>query len=172
MKAILNLLSRKALRRIKAFIEGYRNPSLSGISADAIVCLGGGHPHRARAAAVVHNLTGLHVIVTGLPNEVENMRGELIRQGVHASAIKDEPRAVDTPSNAYCVSEMLSRQARIILITHRFHMLRAVWLFQWFGMHPTPWVADANPSYSGERLRKEARYALTNKLACWFRMVP
>jgi uncharacterized SAM-binding protein YcdF (DUF218 family) len=127
--------------------------------ADAIVVLGGGGVpareyggdtvkhftlERLRYGARLHRLTGLPVYVLG-GNEDERVRsdGELMREvlaqdyGITAQA---ETASRNTAENASAGAALLVTRGvkRIFLVTHAFHMPRAVAQFQAQGLEVVP----------------------------------
>ena len=100
---------------------------------------------RLRYAARLHRQTGLPILVTGgAPNGVKPAEAILMRTALQ----KDfdvtprwvESRSRNTMENAVFSTVLLARVGieRVILVTHAWHMRRALWSFTLAGLKVTP----------------------------------
>ena len=136
---------------------------LDDFSAQAIVVLGGGlrdpAPEykqqvtlqnrtllRVRYAAILAKQTRLpilvsggHVLKAGIPSEAEIMTSVLTNE-FNQKVRWQEGESRNTAENALYTQKILSKVGveRIILVTHAFHMRRAVEQFQLHGLHVLP----------------------------------
>lgn len=133
----------------------------SRLAADAIVVLGGGRRpgsaeyggdtlnaislERLRYAAYLHRASGLPILVTGgRPGGGTLAEGDIMRDilqneyGIHARWI--EARALTTWDNAHLSSALLRGDGvrRIALVSHAWHLRRAVPLFEAVGLVVVP----------------------------------
>lgn len=99
---------------------------------------------RLHYAANLHRRTGLPILLTGGPMN----KGQDIHSEVMARSLQQEyqitPRWLETKSattwqNALFSAEILSPEGinEVVLVTHSYHMARAVQLFQWAGFNVT-----------------------------------
>ena len=112
---------------------------------------------RLRYAAHLHDRSGLPILVTGgLAEDDHPPLAELMRTAL-AEAFDTptrwiEDRAANTAQNAFYSAEIL-RQAgaeRVLLVTHAWHMQRAVYAFRIAGLTPVPapMAASQEPSFT------------------------
>ncbi|TPG61093.1 YdcF family protein [Roseomonas nepalensis] len=137
-------------------------PPVAGASPGAIVVLGGDGVRtgpgpgggtdvgaltleRLRAGAVLHRATGLPLLVTGGPNSpgAEPLGTVMARSlgtdfGTPARWV--EPAARDTRDNAVLSAALLRPEGigTVLLVTHAWHMARAVEAFRRAGLVPLP----------------------------------
>lgn len=133
-----------------------------GPSPGAIIILGGGRYteapeygnrdsvnqlalERIRYGAHLHRLTGLPILVSGGSPYGERVpEAELMKSTLESDfqvAVKwVESRSVNTLDNARYTKILLSQAnvRRAYLVTHAFHMRRAVWSFENEGIHTIP----------------------------------
>lgn len=107
--------------------------------------IGGKTLQRVRYGALLHRQTGLPVYVTGgSPPPEDPPLGELMRRtlegelGVPVSGVED--RSLNTEENASRSADMLrpSDIRHVLLVTHAWHMPRAVAAFERVGLEVTP----------------------------------
>ena len=73
------------------------------------------------------------VAVTGGDVTAGKMADELVTGGVPSDAILIEPAATSTLQNALYTRELLPGVRSVTVVTHRYHLPRAVASFQWAG---------------------------------------
>ncbi|MDD5034507.1 MAG: YdcF family protein [Methylococcaceae bacterium] len=187
---------------LRSKLEIYPQVSLEAISAKAIVVLGADRRHNAaeygggdtmshfglerlRYAAWLHRKTGLPVLASGgsasgepVP-EAELMREILKEFGVEARWMEVESR--NTYENALYSTRLLKSIGieEILLVTHAWHMPRAVEAFDQAGIRVTPaptglmnpshkmdlkdWIPNASAFY----MTQIAMHELLGR--CWYR---
>lgn len=126
------------------------------VQADAIVVLGGyampsGESRWANQPAVADTRIGYGyllyatqrapiILLSGGNGDAIRMQREISRQGVPPSAIRTETTSRTTYENAVNSSKILQHEGehRILLVTSRMHMPRALALFKHQGIEVTP----------------------------------
>lgn len=99
---------------------------------------------RLHYAASLHNRTGLPILLTGgRMNRLEvhaDVLGESLQSQFGISAKWYERKSATTWQNAVFSAEILQTEGitNIVLVTHAYHMQRAVKLFQLAGLNVTP----------------------------------
>jgi len=129
--------------------------------AQAIVVLAGGRDHkaaeyggdtvsyfslqRARYAAWLHRRTHLPLIISGGSTKGEQrseaaLIRQVLEQEFHVGVDALEEQSKTTYFNAKFTSELLKKKGikRILLVSHAWHMPRAVEAFQYFGIDVVP----------------------------------
>jgi len=160
------------------------------LAYDVIVVLGaavwpGGQPSPALQRRVLHAVDllqrgyALHLLVTGgvgkyPPAEAEVMRRLAVAHGIPDASIVLEDRATSTFESAWRCRDLLGQRgwSRVLIVTERFHLARALLAFRSFGVHA---VGSAAPGKPARRLWKRAYYSLREGLALgWYlgRAVP
>jgi uncharacterized SAM-binding protein YcdF (DUF218 family) len=121
------------------------------MTADAIVVLGCRLPEDGRPGAALERrvAAGVALLASGeAPRlvlsgggagprpEAEIMRELALVYGAPEAALLLEPRSRDTIENAFCSATLLRRQGllRVIVVTDRYHLLRARLLFRYAGL--------------------------------------
>lgn len=101
--------------------------------ADVLVVLGGGDGRAERAAELFKQGEAPAVLVTGYGDCKSNVQ-VLEREGVPASVITQEPKALSTLENATLSIPLLRSMGahRVILVTSWYHSRRAVACFEHF----------------------------------------
>ena len=141
-------------------------------SAQAIVVLAGGRKSnapeygadtvshlslsRVRYAAWLHRHTDLPIIVSGgivLSSDRKSeaaLMAQVLREGFHISKVQTEDLSQTTRGNALQIRKLLNNRGinRIYLVTHAFHMPRAVTSFTTAGVEviPAPTAFTSNPA--------------------------
>lgn len=99
---------------------------------------------RLRAGAALHRRTGLPILVTGGTTQprtapVGVVMAESLRDDFHAPARWVEPRSDDTWENARFSAEILKAEGitSVYVVTHAWHMRRAMLAFQGIGLTVT-----------------------------------
>ncbi len=139
-------LSREALRKNQAqaivLLGGGRYFDAPEYGGDTI---NGPMLERARYAAWLHHRTGLPVISSGgSPKETGVSEAELARrvlqQEFGAKVLAVEERSRTTWDNAFMTGELLKREGieRVLLVTHAWHMPRALEIFWQAGVDAVP----------------------------------
>jgi uncharacterized SAM-binding protein YcdF (DUF218 family) len=141
---------------------------------------------RLRYAAELHRQTGLPVLATGGGAEERvpeaHWMAEVLREyGV--GPILQEDQALDTWGNARFSAALLAELGvqRIALVTHAYHMPRAVWSFEQAGLQvipaPTGAFVPADRTFTFGSLRPQARALYASWLAtheflglAWYRL--
>ncbi|MCV6592436.1 MAG: YdcF family protein [Silicimonas sp.] len=141
----------------------YAPPETPG-TAKAIVILGGGpardnlplrgqSAERLAAGLELYNGGAAKLIVVtggGTPAVAEQMAKALAEKGLPRDAILVENRALSTLQNALFTADLarLDPADPILLVTHRYHMPRALASFQWAGFSDvTSHVADPDAEF-------------------------
>ncbi len=160
------------------------------LSYDVIVVLGaavwpGGQPSPALQRRVLHAVDLLqrgyapHLLVTGgvgkhPPTEAEVMQCLAVAHGIPHASIVLEDQATSTFESAWRCRDILWQRgwSRVLIVTDRFHLARALLAFRSFGVHA---VGSAAPGKPPRRLSKRVYYWLREGLAlAWYlgRAVP
>jgi uncharacterized SAM-binding protein YcdF (DUF218 family) len=125
------------------FVTGERY-ALDAPRSDAIVILSGnyvarglfvGETRERTEAGLALALAGRApiVAVTGGDVTAEKMAEELVTGGVPSEAVVIEREATSTLQNALYTRALLPRVQSVIVVTHRYHLPRAVASFRWAG---------------------------------------
>jgi uncharacterized SAM-binding protein YcdF (DUF218 family) len=100
---------------------------------------------RLRYGARLHRATGLPLLVTGgVPEHatvsIAEVMGRTLQDAFQVPTAWVEPQASNTYENALYSSEILRSAGirRIYLVTHAWHMPRAVWAFEAMGLEVVP----------------------------------
>ena len=109
---------------------------------------------RMRAGAALHRRTGLPILVTGGsflgdPTPLASMMATSLKEDFGVEVRWQEGRSVDTWQNAEFSARLLREAgiSRVYLVTHSWHMRRALLAFRHFGLDPVPApVRPANAS--------------------------
>ncbi len=117
----------------------YRAPEYGGRDEPDRVTL-----ERLRYGAWLHHRSGLPVLVTGgsvLPDDqgpLARLAARTLRQDFGVAPVWEEPRARTTWENAFESAALLRRRGirRIWLVTHAWHMPRALYAFRRAGLVP------------------------------------
>lgn len=124
---------------------------------------------RLRAGAALARRTGLPILVSGGPifdsrMTLAAMMQTSLRDDFHLSARWEEDRSLDTWENAKFSAEILQQAGihRVYLVTHDWHMRRALIAFRHFGLDPVP--VPVRPAYTPPF---SWRYLIINP-AAWF----
>jgi uncharacterized SAM-binding protein YcdF (DUF218 family) len=190
----LYLLSTPAVASVLVNLLQARHQVLRDIPADAqvIVVLGGGRNREAdeyggdtvehftlerlRYAARLRQRTALPILVSGgrLYGEARSeasLMQETLEQDFKTPVRWTEGRSRDTLENARYTARLLKEQGlgRILLVTHSWHMPRAVWCFEREGLDVTP-APIGYASYRRAHLllpHYRAFYLASNALSEW-----
>ena len=167
-----------------------RHQQAPPISCDVIVVLGaavwpGGQPSPALRRRVLHAVDLLqhgyatHLLVSGgvgkyPPAEAEVMQRLAVAHGIPHANIVLEDQATSTFESALRCRDILWQRgwSRVLIVTDRFHLARALLAFRSFGVHA---VGSAAPGKPARRLWKRSYYYLREGLAlAWYlaRAVP
>jgi uncharacterized SAM-binding protein YcdF (DUF218 family) len=132
-------------------------------SHDAAVVLGAavdpdGRPSQALLRRVAHGIALYHAgrvprlvmsggVVRRPPAEALLMRDAALAAGLPAEAVLVETASVDTLGNALFCRELLAREGlgRVLLVTDRSHLPRALYTFRRLGVPADPAPAPAPP---------------------------
>jgi uncharacterized SAM-binding protein YcdF (DUF218 family) len=99
---------------------------------------------RLRAGAALHRRTGLPILVSGGPTLGEETLAEMmalsLEQDFHVDVRWKEDRSLDTWHNAEYSAAILHQAgiSRVYLVTHFWHMRRALLAFRHFGIDAEP----------------------------------
>jgi uncharacterized SAM-binding protein YcdF (DUF218 family) len=103
------------------------------------------------------------LVFTGLPEEVEPMRGIATQMGVDSEKIFCESESLDTKDHPRYLKELL-KDKEFLLVTSGNHMPRSVALFTGQGLTPTPAPTDLHYSplrpFSVKKLIPQVRHLL------------
>lgn len=161
----------RALMRSLESAPALRNEALLTPSAQAIVVLGGGRYanapeydgdslsratlERLRYGAYLHRKTGLPIIVTGGDPLLEgsseaSLMKQVLLDDYRIEKVWTEDNSRNTAENARFTQTLLAKQGftRVYLVTHAWHMPRALAIFRQFGIEaiPAPTVFQSAPS--------------------------
>jgi uncharacterized SAM-binding protein YcdF (DUF218 family) len=148
--------------------------------------VGGLTLERLRYGAHLHRLTGLPILVAGgSPGDIETAASALMAKSLEEdfglSARWQETASLNTSENASRSAEILRREGieRILLVTHAWHMPRAVPLFEDTGLKivpaPTGFISFPDtlslqsflPSSGGLSVSRYAVYEYLGRLRDW-----
>jgi len=167
-----------------------RHKQVPPVSYDAIVVLGaavwpGGQPSPVLQRRVLHAVDLMQrgyaafVLCTGgvgryPPAEAEVMRRTAMAHGISSRCILLEDQATSTFESARRCSAMLRQRgwSRVLVVTDRYHLVRALLAFRSCGIHA---VGSAAPGTPARRLRRRLYYYVRECFALvWYvgRAVP
>lgn len=113
------------------FPQQFLTVDSGAIRADEMVVLGGGDGRAERAAELFKEGAAPGILVTGFGDCETNIQ-VLLKNGVPASVITPEPRALTTLQNAQFSLPLLRKMGahRVIIVTSWFHSRRALACFE------------------------------------------
>lgn len=134
-------------------------PGLGGDAADALTL------ERLRFAARLHRATGLPLLVSGGPPAgmapMAALMGQALAQDFQVAARWREAASLNTAENALFSARLLEGEGlrRVLLVTHGWHLPRAMMAFGATGLDPIPAAAThvARPRLAPEALLPSAR---------------
>jgi uncharacterized SAM-binding protein YcdF (DUF218 family) len=126
------------------------------VKADVLIVLGGGDGRAERAAELFRQGSALRVLVTGSGDCESNVQ-VLEKNGVPASVITAEPRALTTLENAKFSIPLLRKMGvrRAIIVTSWFHSRRALACFEHFAPEIKFYSRPAYVEYRPKKLNRE-----------------
>lgn len=154
---ILRKTREKRQRELTAkFMDTFQNPPVRAADGRPLVVLGGDDGERAAFAldSLLAQRASEVWLTEGHAEPREAAARVFRRRG--SPEIRYETRAKHTRANAYYMWQALGGAPRITLITHRYHMRRALMLFKLRGFEPLPFVCDM-PWENRDRIPHEAR---------------
>jgi len=125
-------------------------------TADELVVLGGGDGRAQRAVELFKQGAAPGILVTGYGDCASNVQ-LLEKNGVPASAIISEPRALTTLENAEYSIPLLRKMGahRVILVTSWFHSRRAMACFEHFAPDIKFYSRPSYVDYQPKKLNRE-----------------
>ncbi|NBC32145.1 MAG: YdcF family protein [Alphaproteobacteria bacterium] len=116
---------------------------------------------RLRYAAMLHRQSGLPILVAGggTPEEQPTLADLMARSLSEDFGIPvrwRETGSLNTAENAFNSAAILREAgiSRVFLVTHAWHMRRAVWIFRVAGLDPVPaptaFISDSEPVFPGQ----------------------
>jgi uncharacterized SAM-binding protein YcdF (DUF218 family) len=129
---------------------------------------------RVRYAAYVHRMTGLPVLATGGGPEGRASEASRMAEALEEFSVRPiltEEQARDTWGNASYSAALLDELGirRVALVTHAYHMPRAVWAFQRTGLEvipaPTGAIVPHDTTFALGSLRPQAHALYASWLA-------
>src|SRR5713101_3292879 len=167
-----------------------KHPQAPPVSYDTIVVLGaavcpGGQPSPALQRRVMHAVDLLqrryaaYLLVTGgvgkyPPTEAEVLQRLAVAHGIPRRCVLREEQATSTFESAMLCCDMLRQRgwSRVLVVTDRYHLPRALFAFRSCGLHA---AGSAAPGKPARRLLRRWYYYLREGLALvWYlvRAVP
>jgi uncharacterized SAM-binding protein YcdF (DUF218 family) len=125
--------------------------------ADALIVLGGGDGRAERAAELFQQGAAPRVLVTGSGDCKTNVQ-VLEKNGVPASAIIPEPKALTTLENAKFSIPLLHQigARRVVIVTSWFHSRRALACFRHFAPDIIFYSRPSYLDYGAKKINREA----------------
>lgn len=154
---------------IRRFLRHYTRPPIP--TGAVVLVFAGANHNRMNAAAQLLRFSPRAYILSGRPFEVDSLRELAAGHGIPAALLIDEPAATNTISNARnCARLLRGWRGPVVLVTDDWHMPRAAWLCNWFGVRPLLWCATGTATEA--HIRREAGTWYENGLtvfAAWAR---
>lgn len=162
-------------------LGGGRNRNAEEYGGDTIECF---TLERLRYASRLHNQSGLPILASGGGQDYEpvseaSMMKEVLERDFKTRVTWVEGNSRDTFENARNSVRVLAQHgiSRILLVTHRWHMPRALWCFRQAGLDVTPAPTACDTPRLGYMLAPHYRalYMASNALSeflaiVWYRL--